>query len=264
MNALALGQLALGGAGLFGANKAQKQQSKLLKAQTGIANFQLHQQQQYAPEQANALAYYRQRAGLDPGALAGGQGALGLYNSPEYSALRSKAEEQISHFAQGQRQQLEGGLAGRGLLGSSIQGGGLAAIGRGAESQYADYLRNLAIQAPHDRDQLVNQYYGALQGPLTGGQQAAQIYGNLAGQYGQQAQAGYAGLGSALSSYTQNEALRRIQQQQSDYFNSQRPGNYPINTPQPTQPVNPALGQQNGNVWIDNGMARDRNGHLLF
>lgn len=112
---------------------------------------------------------------------------LGIYDSAEYRGLRQKAEQDISHFANRQRQDYSSTLHDRGIGDSSVAAGGQARITGDAEKQYADYIRQLSIQAADKQHQLEDRAFSALQPSLGAGATAAQIYGGAGQGYGQSA-----------------------------------------------------------------------------
>jgi hypothetical protein len=115
-------------------------------------------------------------------------GSLGIYDSPEYQLLRQRAEQDIGHQMQNSQLGFNAQLANRGIDRSSIQAGGQAAITAGANQSYADFARNLAMQAADKQDALVGQYNTALQPALNSAGQAGSLYAGAGGlaQSGQQ------------------------------------------------------------------------------
>jgi hypothetical protein len=134
--------------------------------------------------------------------------SMGIYNSPQYQALRMQAEENAAR----QRDRAAAQFGYR-FNQQGVNSGALAAaLGRtygSYSNNLANFERNLAIQAPDYQDRLVAQANASLGPALGSGVPAAGTALNLAQMYGQQAAGADASLAGILSQYLQLAAMRQ-------------------------------------------------------
>lgn len=132
--------------------------------------------------------------------------------TPEDNLRLRAAEEDINRNANlgANRLRFQGQLSG---LNTGAQEAGQAHNQQLALQQYANYRRQLAIQAPQEQAQRLQQFAGLLNPGLGQGAAASAGYGQQAGQYGQQAAQGFAGVGQALQNYQYQQNLKKYSQQ---------------------------------------------------
>lgn len=136
------------------------------------------------------------------------QSALGVYGQGEDALRLNQADDQISQMLQ-QRQALLGNRLGRQGIGGSTAAAAMGGLDQDAFRQLAEFRRGLAINAGQEQERRVAQLLGGLGPALSMGGQAANIYGGLAQQYGNQAQGALGSLGQLAQMYYQNQMMRR-------------------------------------------------------
>jgi hypothetical protein len=109
--------------------------------------------------------------------------------------------------------QLQHTLGQRGVASGSI-GAALANNDRNAMRDLAGFRRQLAIDAPHEQERRMAAFLGALNPALSGGQNAANIYGQQGLYQGQQAAQSFGDIGQLAQGYFQNQALQNYLNQQ--------------------------------------------------
>jgi len=131
--------------------------------------------------------------------------------SPEDNLRLKGAEEDINRYAQqnANRLRFNANLSG---LNTGAQGAGLARNEQEAMRQYAQFRRGLAVNAPHEQQQRFQNFASLLNPGLGMGAAASAGYGNQAALAGQQADAGYAGVGQALQNYQYQRNLKKYGQ----------------------------------------------------
>ena len=194
----------------FGGASAAKAQKELLRQQKRFGEAQLGEYRQVLPAYNQLLQKYEQAAGL------GGSGdTRDPYGMNQIDRLRlQQAQQQIDEHARQQQNRVGFALGQRGIASGSIA----AALGRAqqqGQDQYAQFRRQQLIDAPLQQQQRLAQLQGALGFGLGTGAQGANILGQQAGVYGQQAQQGYGGLQAILQQYQYQQMLRRYMEQGS-------------------------------------------------
>ncbi len=195
---------AAGAVGSFLSGRSQAKASKeLLRRQAQMADMQNQQFRQAQPMYQSALHQLAGHAGVDPSHVDMRQPG----QMSEQDRLRfATAEDEISRLARARGQQLSYGLQRRGVASGSV-GAALANNERNAMRDLAGFRRQLAIQQPLEEERRMGVFLGALNPALSGGQNAANIYGQQGIYAGQQAQNSFNTLGGILANYGHQGAL---------------------------------------------------------
>jgi hypothetical protein len=236
-------QLLGAGAGIIGGSGAAAKQKQLAGLQYNYGRRQLQAYDQYRPEYDQAMQHYAnligasnseglggyvpqvgvsphqaQRLGIDPNTQfqnpnMGTQNGynLGVFGNQRYNLLRQGAEQQLQRGMQGADQNLLFQLGQQGIATGS-QAAALAREHQGMLTDYAQYLRNLAIGAGGQEEANQRQYLAMLQGAMAPGAEGAGILGQQANMYGNQAAQGFGQAGQIAQNYIQNQAMQNALQ----------------------------------------------------
>lgn len=226
--------------GAFGGSGAATKQKQILGYQRQIAEGQRNLFANAAPQYQAALERYAndiglsnslglggysnqvgvsphqaQRLGISPettyqtgaGPTAENGYLMGPYDQQAYRLRSAAAEQALQHQMQNADQNLQFQLGRQGIS-TGTQAAALAREHQNALQNYADFRRQLAIQAGQQEQQNL-QNFAALAGQGLGqGVPAESVLGQQAGVYGQQAQQGFGAAGSALNQLAQYATLQ--------------------------------------------------------
>jgi hypothetical protein len=235
--------------GALGAGKAQKRQAAAAEAGSKLQRKAFHQANPYYQQ---ALAALGQGAGLNvtpyttpvkgakPGAPGfggtpgmasiqpvGGQPPMGqppagaastpgqgnIYEtSPEDVYRLQQAEEDIGRQNSLASNALMRRLGQQGIGGSTL-GSALTQQGQSAMDRFAQFRRQLAMNATQERQNRLMQLINAAQPGLSMGQQGISNAMGMANMYGQQGQQAAGGIGNAIQSYMDMQMMRQMMQQ---------------------------------------------------
>lgn len=197
-------------ANFFAGRSAAKSQKEYNRRLAQGADLQNQVFRQSIPVYQQLIQQYAQRA--LPQSVGGQFGAERGYGSPEDQLRLRAAEEDVNRYYQQQANQLRnqlGGTASRSTLDAA-----LARLGTQQAQQLSGFRRGLAIQSGQEQERRLGELARLLGIGFGQGGQAAQAYGQLGAQYGQQANQAFGGLGDILQQFQYSRALQGLGQQQ--------------------------------------------------
>lgn len=209
---------------LLNPGKSDKRQANRYMDQLGQYGQQnMRQFQQALPAFQQAIDFFKQNAGLNQGfgqpqtnmAYANRRGMdvqpmdpnMGIWNNPADRFRLQQSRDDIDRYQMQQQNQLRGNLAQRGMMDSSVLGGGMQRLASDAMRQFAQQRQDLAIGAGAEQERRVAQFMQALAPQLAMGQTGANTMQGLAGQKMQQAQQANAWLPQLLGTGTSLYAM---------------------------------------------------------
>jgi hypothetical protein len=191
------------------ASKAQKEQSRRQSQLLDLQNQNFRNAQQYFQP---AL----QQAAIDAGVygqdLRGGNGHFGVGNwGNQQDQMRlQQAEEDIARRQKIANNQFRFNANRQGLT-EGAQGANLARLAGQGQQQYSQFARQLAIDAPRERERKMQQLLALMGQGFGQGSQAAAGYGQQAGMYGQQASQSYGDLGNIIQQHQYQNMFNKLQ-----------------------------------------------------
>lgn len=189
------------GAALLANHDAQHAQNKALGQQQKIAQGQQSLFNQAAPQYGQLLQQYGNYA--QTGQIPQSYDLQHLNN-----LYLQQANQNIGHNEQRALHNFSFANGRRGLMGSSLDTGGRAAIMADANRQRSGFEQQLALNAPQMFEHRMGLLGNALNTGLGQGPMAAGIYGNQGGMYGNQAAGAQGSIASIMQNYQLLQALR--------------------------------------------------------